>query len=75
MTPTKAAKIIGCSAPHVRLLCRQKKLKAKRTAGENGAWHYDILRSSAEKYRDLNKSKRGRGRPRGPVTQKELSDV
>lgn len=57
-----AAKIIGCSPSHARLLARQKILPAIAVPLPSGGFQYDILEKDAEYVRDLH---RPSGRPRG----------
>lgn len=67
ISPSEAARIVGCSAGHIRLLIRTKKLKAmKKLSDEPGrAITYWILESEAIKLRDNPPSKERGGWPRG----------
>jgi len=68
MTPSKAAKIIGCHVRHVRSLIARGKLRATRHT-VFGRLYYDVGREEAERYRDTVQS---RGWPRGkPRSNKE----
>lgn len=58
MTCNEAATIIGCSAIHVRYLCRKKLIKAKTQKLSNDRVEYRITLQEAERYRD-NRPKRG----------------
>ncbi len=61
MTPTEAAKIIGCTPQQVRTLIRTKKIKAKRIKYPGG-YYYQIERREAIRYRDIPQTS---GFPRG----------
>ena len=53
MTPTQAAKIIGCSPQQVRTLCRKGVIKASRIRIPwSGGHYYDITEKEARRYRD-----------------------
>lgn len=61
MTPSQAARVIGCSTQQVRTLIRSGKIKARKRKAEFG-YYYDITQEEAERYRD---EKPDRGWPRG----------
>lgn len=68
MTPREAAKIIGCSPGHVRVLICDGRLKARQI---NTEWfpfyRYEITRHECERYRDEPQTQgwpRGQSRPK-----------
>jgi hypothetical protein len=63
MTPTQAAKIIGCNVSTVRQMIRDKRLVAT-SRKIPGGWYYEITQAEAERVRDLPKTEH-RGFPRG----------
>lgn len=68
MTPAEAAKIIGCTSAHVRLLIRTGKVRHRRldsTSPKGLPTHsYSITKREAERIRDERNSYTGPGRPR-----------
>jgi hypothetical protein len=67
VTPAQAAKILGCSTGHVRLLCNRGIIKAKKVKPKHqkvkGSFFYDIAQEEVERYKQ--KEHDGRGWPRG----------
>ena len=61
VSPSEAARLLGCTVPHVRLLCRKGKIKAKPIEFD-GEKRYRIPLSEIERYQKLNFS---RGQKRG----------
>ena len=61
MTPVEAAALIGCSVRHVRLLCKQRKIKTRRRKMQSG-FYYVLDPTSVQAYANTKQSK---GFPRG----------
>lgn len=64
MTPSEAAKVIGCSPQQVRTLIRVGLVSARKVKTKNNqfGYRYEISLEEAERYRD---KPQGRGYPRG----------
>lgn len=67
MTPSEAAKYIGCSPQHVRTLIRTKKIRAKRHK-IIGGFCYEVSLAEANRYRRLAFTN---GWPRGQERKKK----
>ncbi len=68
LTPSQAAKVIGCSPQQVRTLIRAGRLRARRVPTRNNqfGYRYTVTQAEAERYRDTPQPKgypRGRKRP------------
>lgn len=59
MTPSQAARVIGCSAAHVRRLCAAGTIRATPRRLLEYFFTYDIPRSEAERIRDNPPKPRG----------------
>jgi len=70
MTVEEAARMLGCSIQHVRLLIRQRRIRAKRVDGVPGGFRYNVNYRSVRAFRDRTANHKGRGRPRGPNPRK-----
>lgn len=70
LTPREAAKIIGCSIHHVRVLIRSDKLPAmiQDTDDNQHGYRFGIKPADAEAYAKI---KHRRGWPRGKKRQKD----
>lgn len=64
MTPTQAAKVIGCHPRYVRTLIHSGQIKAKRVRDGKDRWHWEITQKEAERFRDTPQQAL-RGWPRG----------
>lgn len=64
LSPREAAIVIGCTAMHVRLLCREGKIyhKKKPTKSNRFGFEYVISAQEAEKFKIAEKIKPGRPR-------------
>jgi hypothetical protein len=62
MTPSEAAKVIGCNPRYVRTLIQQDKLSAQLIWKTDLSCEYDIKLSEVRRYA---KTKQSRGWPRG----------
>jgi len=70
MTPSQAAKVIGCCASHVRTLIRNGKLQAKKIAAlyDPTGYYYEVSITEAKRYRDKPQTV---GFPRGQSRNNE----
>jgi len=61
MRPSKAAKIIGCSAQNVRTFIRLGKIKAKKVNTENNqhGYEWDVDPKSVREYAKTSHGNRG----------------
>lgn len=75
MTPAQAAKLIGITAPQVRLLIRQGRIFAVRKQAAGGQFVYDIDRSDVLYYR-RHRPKRGPkpGKPSPRTVQVQVQE-
>lgn len=62
MTTTEAALVIGCTAAHVRRLCKSGTIRAKRKKSGPAGMYYDLNIRDVEQYRDTTQTV---GFPRG----------
>jgi hypothetical protein len=64
MSPSEAAKKIGCSTHQVRWLIRNNKLKAKRVKTKHNQWGYEY-EIDPHDVTEVKNNKPPQGRPRG----------
>ena len=76
MSPSQAAKILGCSTSCVRSWIRDGKLKAKEVPDDRKGYRYEITEKEVARFAALPKPKNGwkRGRKRGPKNSLDISE-